>query len=319
MPAHDQHNHDHHPGSQRVLLLALCFTVLFALIEAAAGWWSNSLALIGDAGHMVTDSLALGLGALAAWMSRKPPSLVHSYGLRRAEVLGALLNIAFMVGVIVYIGIEAVDRWQAPQAVRGGTVMVVAFLGLLVNIAVARVLHGGEQNLNVRGALLHVMGDLLGSVAALVAGAVIWLTGWYPIDPLLSVIIGVLILVSSLRLLADVLHVIMEGVPRDISLQEVGQALASVDGVQHVHDLHVWTLDSSTYAISAHVVVAAMSQWENCRERLESLLETKFGISHTTLQPEDSETFGRECADGGCGPIFQARPGESGLPDFRRG
>lgn len=303
----EHHHHHHHHGSQQTLLFALGFTVLFALVEAVAGWWSNSLALIGDAGHMVTDSLALAVGALAAWMSRKPPSLVHSYGLKRAEVLGALLNVAFMVGVIVYIGIEAMERWKTPQAVRGGTVMVVAFLGLLVNVAVARILHGGEQSLNVRGAFLHVMGDLLGSVAALAAGAVIWLTGWYPIDPLLSAFIGVLILVSSARLLGDVLHVIMEGVPRDINLEDVGRALASVDGVQHVHDLHVWTLDSSTYAISAHVVVAAMSQWEACRERLESLLATKFGISHTTLQPEDSETFRKECADGSCGPIFRAK------------
>jgi cobalt-zinc-cadmium efflux system protein len=309
------HHHDRH-GGYGVLLLALAFTLLFAFVEAAAGWWSNSLALIGDAGHMVTDSLALGLGALAAWMSRKPPSGRHSYGLKRAEVIGALANIVFMALVVTYIGIEAVGRWTSPEPVKGGVVMVVAALGLAVNAVVARVLHGGEQNLNVRGALLHVLGDLLGSAAALVAGAVVWLTAWYPIDPILSLVIGILILLSSLRLLGDVLHVIMEGVPRDIDLEVVGRDLASVDGVRHVHDLHVWALDSSTYAVSAHVVVGKMTAWESCRARLEARLLERFGISHATLQPEEVGTFDSKCAENSCGPVYSgnAPPDSPGEP-----
>jgi len=287
------------------LLLALCFTTFFAAVEAIAGWWANSLALIGDAGHMVTDSMALGLGALAAWMSRRPPSSRHSFGLKRAEVIGALLNIVLMIGVIVYIAIEAAKRLAAPPMVHGLTVMLVAAIGLLVNLGAAWVLHRGEQNLNVRGAMLHVMGDLLGSIAALAAGAVIWTTGWYPIDPLLSAFIGILILVSSLRLLRDVVHVIMEGVPRDIDLGAVGGDLASVDGVSHVHDLHVWALDSSSYAVSAHVVIDDLALWEDTRRDLERMLADRYGITHATLQPETGPEAEARCADAGCGPVYR--------------
>lgn len=300
----NNHSHDYSHGSQRALLLALGFTTFFAVVEAGAGWWANSLALIGDAGHMITDSMALGLGALAAWMSRRPPSRRHSFGLKRAEVLGALLNVVFMIGVIVYIGIEAVDRLASPQAVNGPVVMGVAAIGLLVNLGAAWVLHRGEQTLNVRGAMLHVMGDLLGSVAALVAGAVIWATGWYPIDPLLSAFIGVLILASSLRLLRDVIHVILEGVPRDVDLDELGQALAAVPGVAHVHDLHAWALDSSSYAVSAHVVVDRLAEWEFKRRELERVLAEQFGIQHATLQPETERAVDGACADASCGPVY---------------
>jgi len=298
------HAHRHVHGSQRALLLALGFTMFFAVVEAIAGWWANSLALIGDAGHMITDSMALGLGALAAWMSRRPPSRRHSFGLKRAEVVGALLNVMFMIGVIVYIGLEALDRLASPQPVNGPTVILVAVIGLLVNSGAAWVLHRGEPNLNVRGAMLHVVGDLLGSVAALIAGIVIWTTGWYPIDPLLSVFIGILILLSSLRLLRDVLHVIMEGVPRDIDLDELGRALASVRGVGHVHDLHVWALDSASYAVSAHVVVNDLTDWDSRRLELERLLAERFGIRHATLQPETERMAQSACADASCGPVY---------------
>jgi cobalt-zinc-cadmium efflux system protein len=301
------HNHDHRHGSQRALLIALVFTTFFAVVEAVAGWWSNSLALVGDAGHMITDSVALGLGAAAAWVSRRPPSLRHSYGLKRAESLGALLNIVFMLAVIVYIGVEAIRRLASPQPVDGQVVMLVAAIGLFVNLGAAWVLHRGEQNLNVRGAMLHVLGDLLGSVAALAAGAVIWFTGWYPIDPILSAFIGALILVGSLRLLRDVVHIVMEGVPRNVNLEELGQAIADVAYVNHVHDLHVWALDSVTYAVSAHVVIDDMADWSQCRRQVEETLAAKFGIAHSTLQPEGPSTFAHECADGSCGPIFSSR------------
>lgn len=313
--AGNNHTHDHSRGSQRALLLALVFTALFAGVEAFGGWWANSLALIGDAGHMITDSMALGFGALAVWMSRRPPSPRHSFGLKRAEVVGALLNIVFMLGVIVYIGLEAMDRLAAPETVNGSMVMVVAAIGLFVNLGVAWVLHRGEQNLNVRGAMLHVVGDVLGSLAALVAGAVIWSTGWYPIDPLLSVFIGVLILISSLRLLRDVVHILMEGVPRDVDLDELGRALASVPGVAHVHDLHAWVLDSSTYAVSAHVAVLSMTEWESRRRQLERVLAERFGITHATLQPETGQAADGACADASCGPIYRSTGTGSRRPE----
>lgn len=304
--AHSHSHHHHRHGSQFVLLGALVLTGAFAGVEAVAGWWSNSLALIGDAGHMLTDSLSLGIGALAAWMSRRPPSPKHSYGLARAETLGALVNILFMLGVIGFITVEAIDRLSHPAPVKGEAVLVVAALGLAVNIAVAWVLHRGEQNLNVRGAMLHVMGDLLGSVAALVAGAVILWTGWTPIDPILSLLIAALILTSSLKLLRDVLHVIMEGVPFDVDLYAVGQAMADRQGVSHVHDLHIWALDSGTYAISAHVVVEGLDDWDASRNELEFLLAERFGINHSTLQPESEKCFDQRCVEGSCGKAYSS-------------
>ena len=287
--AHGDHDHDHDHGghsSGKVLIWALVFTTGFAAVEAIGGWLSGSLALMGDAGHMITDSTALGLGALAAWISRQPPTRKHSFGLQRAEVIGAIFNAVFMVAVVVGITYEAVKRLEHPQAVHGGTVMVVAFVGLIVNIVVAWVLHSGEQNLNTRGALLHVLGDLLGSVAALAAGAVIYFTGWTPIDPILSVVIGVLILVSSLRLLQEAIHIVMEGVPGHINLAEVGRALAETPGVAEVHDLHIWTLSSGVYSLSAHVRVRDMQQWPELLATMELKLRDSWGISHSTLQPE---------------------------------
>lgn len=282
---HD-HGHDHAPGNSRVLLAALGLTGGFAAIEFITGWLSGSLALIGDAGHMVTDSMALGLGAIAAYLSQRPPSARHSFGLQRAEIVGALLNAGLMLVMIAWIAFEAVARLLEPQPVNGTAVLLVAGIGLAVNLVVLRVLHGGEQNLNTRGALLHVLGDLLGSVAALASGVVIVLTGWTPVDPILSLIICALILVSTSRLLKEAVHVVMEGVPPHIDLREVGERMASVDGVLGVHDLHVWTLSTGSHAIAAHVRVTTLTSWPERLRVLEQLLMREFGIDHVTLQPE---------------------------------
>lgn len=309
------HPHEHKQArtGQHALLIALVFTTFFAVVEAATGWWANSLALIGDAGHMITDSLALGFGAVAAWISRTPPSASHSYGLRRAEVVGALLNVLFMLGVVAYIGIEALWRLSSPEPVNGPAVVGVATLGLAVNLGAAWVLHHSEQSLNVRGAMLHVLGDLLGSVAAIVAGSVIWQWGWYPIDPLLSLFISALIVIASYRLLRDVLHIVMEGVPRDVDLERVARRMADAPPVYHIHDLHIWALDSATYAISAHVVLGNMADWAACHRELAAVLAKEFGITHATLQPETSEAFAEECASGSCGRVFTNRRLERGL------
>ncbi|MGI8738263.1 MAG: cation diffusion facilitator family transporter [Gammaproteobacteria bacterium] len=242
------HTHEHahaQNGSQRRLLAALVLTSAFAIFEAAVGWFSGSLALLGDAGHMLTDSAAVGIGVAAAWLSQKPPSARHSYGFKRAEIIGALINVLFMVAIVVAIGITAIDRLLEPQPVAGLAVMIVGFAGLLVNLLAVWVLRGDSESLNVPGALLHVFGDLLGSVAALAAGAVIWWTGWMPIDPILSIFIGLLILVSSVRLLREILHVLMEGVPPHVDLDEVARGMVSVNDVVSVHDLHVWSLPAS--------------------------------------------------------------------------
>jgi cobalt-zinc-cadmium efflux system protein len=285
MTASDDHSH-HSATTGRSLAWAFALTVVFAAVEAVGGWWSGSLALLGDAGHMITDATALGLATFAAWVAHQPPSARHSYGLVRAEVVAALVNGLFMMLVVIGIGYQAIQRLNDPQPVSGGPVMAIATLGLIVNAVVATILHRGEQTLNTRAALLHVIGDLLGSIAALIAGAVIFLTDWTPIDPLLSLLICALILFSGLRLLRDVLHVIMEGVPPYIDLPTVGKALAGVAQVRSIHDLHIWTLASGHIALSAHVVVTDMTHWDMILGDMRVLLHDRFAIDHVTLQPE---------------------------------
>lgn len=284
-----EHDHHHVDHSSRQLFIALFFTLGFAGVEAITGWLANSLALMGDAGHMVTDSVSLGLAALAARLARRPASEKHSFGFGRAEIVSALVNAFFMLAIVGSIVFSAVQRLQNPPQVQGMMVLIVAAIGLAVNVSVAWILMRGERTINVRGALLHVMGDLLGSVAALTSGAVILLTEWTPIDPLLSIFISVLILVSALRLLREAFHVVMEGVPPEIDLARVGNSMASINGVRSVHDLHIWRLDSHTIALSAHVIVDNLAKWEPVLRDLKRHLDETYGIEHITLQPETVE------------------------------
>jgi len=289
MHGHSHHDNDHHLSSHKALLGALALTLSFAVVEAVAGWWSGSLALLGDAGHMLTDSLALGLASAAAVLANRPPSVRHSYGFGRLETLAALGNALLMVGLVVVISAEAVDRLMAPPPVRGGAVTGVALVGLGINIGAAWLLAGGRENLNVRAALLHVLGDLLGSVAALISGVVILYTGWTTIDPLLSLLIAALILFSSIRVLREALHTLMEGVPSHLDIKSIGRAMAEAECVVSVHDLHIWSLSGSRTALSAHVVVRDMAGWGAVLMHLQQLLHERFGIEHVTLQPEVSE------------------------------
>lgn len=282
----DHHPHHHGHGSGRSLIGALVLTVLFAAVEAVSGWASGSLTLLGDAGHMITDATALGLALLATWIAKRPPSPRHTFGLGRAEVVAAMANGLLMFIIVASIVVTAVERLQTPHPVSGGVVMGVAAAGLAVNLLVAYILSRGERTLNIRAALLHVMGDVLGSIAALAAGAVVYYTGWTPIDPLLSLLICIIILVSSVKLMADSIHVIMEGVPPGIDLNEVGRALAGIDGVHSVHDLHIWMLSSGTVMLSAHVIVDDLNRWERLLNDLHGLLQDRFNITHATLQPE---------------------------------
>ena len=288
------HSHSHSHGSGKVLLFALIFTGAFAIVEAVVGVLANSLALLSDAGHMLTDSLSLAVGAVAAWLASRPASQRHSFGLQRAEVLGALINVIFMFVVVAFIAWEAVERLFDTPEVDGGAVLLVGGVGLLVNVIVAWVLMRGEQNMNVRGALLHVMGDLLGSVAAIAAGLIIFLGGPSIMDPLLSLLVCVLILVSAVRLLKAVTRVLMEGVPAGIELAEVRLALADIEGVQAVHDLHIWSLSSSNYALAAHVDIDLLARWPGILPQIQHLLRERFGITHSTLQPED-RVLGARC------------------------
>lgn len=295
---HDHHHASHHhaPQSRHTLLFAVALTLGFALVEALAGWWSGSLALLGDAGHMTTDATALGMAALAAWLARRPASPRHSYGFARAEVMAALLNALFMVAVVAAIAVAAVQRFYAAQPINGATVTIVAALGLAINVTVAVVLSRGEKTLNTRGAMLHVMGDLLGSIAALIAGVVVSYTGWTPIDPILSLFICALILYSSIGLLREALHTLMEGVPFGLSLPEVGQAMSAIAGVSSVHDLHIWDLGGERVALSAHVVIEELGDWEGVLARLTDMLAQRYRIEHVTLQPEPARRIIRFAA-----------------------
>ena len=281
------HANDHtHNSAALPLVLATGLTLGYAAVEAGVGVWAGSLALVADAGHMVNDAAALALAAGAAWLARRPPSSRHSYGLGRAEFLAALINSVAMLGLVAWLTVSAVKRLQAPQAVMGEAVSLTAAVGLAINVLVAWLLARGEKNLNTRAALLHVMGDLLGSVAALVSGIVIAFTGWTTIDPLLSMAIGGLILISSLRLLREALHGLMEGTPFAIDPAEVASALATVPGVVAIHDLHVWSVGPERPLLSAHLVVRDIGQWDDVLAVSRVLLAERFAIRHTTLQPE---------------------------------
>lgn len=281
------HGHHHHASTSRsALVAALCLTLAFAVVEFVAGLWANSLALVADAGHMLTDSSALGLAAFAAWMAVRPASNRRTWGYGRAEVLAALINGAVMLALVGSIAWHAFERFQDPREISGGTVLAVALVGLVVNLLVFFVLSRGEKNLNVRGALLHVLGDLLGSVAALISGIVILATGWAPIDPILSLLICMLILVAAVRLLMDGAHVVMEGVPQGLNLEKVCSTMTAVSGVEEIHDLHVWQVSSDRVALSAHVVVADLGDWPYTLAALNRTLLEVHDIDHPTLQPE---------------------------------
>ncbi|MGH8528822.1 MAG: cation diffusion facilitator family transporter [Nevskiales bacterium] len=288
MYEHDHHSHD--SSTEQALTRALLFTLGFAVVEGVVGYWAGSLALLSDAGHMFTDASSLALAALAAHIARQPASRRHSWGMGRAEVLAALINALLMLAIVAGVVYGAILRLQQPVPVNGGAVFVVAALGLALNLLVLRTLTHSHQTLNTRGAILHVLGDALGSVAALGSGVVIMLTGWTPIDPILSLVICGLILTSALRLLREGLHVVMEGVPRHLSLEEIGKTMAQVPGVTAVHDLHVWQVNSDRIALSAHVVLRRMEDWLAVLAELNRRLKQDYGIDHATLQPEPLPT-----------------------------
>ena len=292
------HSHDHHhSSSHEVWLWPLLLISAFAIVEAVGGWLTGSLALLGDAGHMVSDAAALALAWLGSWIALKPASKQHSFGLMRAEVIVALVNGLLMLFVITFIVLEAIERLQTPRPVLGGEVMLIALLGLVVNVIVALKLHGHQDSMNNRAALLHVLGDLLGSVAALAAGAVIYFTGWMPIDPILSLFISALILISTVKLLREVVHVLMEGVPAHLEIGEVTNALASLPRVQEIHSVHIWALSSQVSALSAHVVLKDMQTWHEVLPQLRRMLHERFSIDHVTLQPETEEALNAGAVD----------------------
>ncbi len=276
--------------SQKALAGALVLTLLFAVVEVVTGFISNSLALISDAGHMVTDAAALGLALLAQLIAKRPPSARHSFGFGRAEALAAFVNCLAMLALVCWILYEAVRRFADPQPVQGAVVLGVAAVGIVINLLVAWMLSRDHQNMNTRAAMVNVMGDLLGSVAAVVAGAVIHFTGWVRIDPLLSVFVSLLILKSTIGVLRESYHFLMKGVPAQIDYVQVGADLAALDGVKSVHDLHIWEMSPGEPALIGHLEIADLGRWPQVLRAVQDMLLAKHGIDHVTLQPETPES-----------------------------
>ena len=281
-----RHSHSIEARSQKALAVALGLTLLFALVEVITGFVSNSLALISDAGHMVTDAAALGLALLAQMIAKRPPSARHSFGFVRAEALAAFVNCLVMLALVAWIGWEAMQRLLHPEPVQGGIVLVVAALGASINILVAWILSRNNDSINTRAALVNVMGDLLGSLAAIAAGGIIYVTGWVQADPILSIFVALLILRSTSGILRESYHFLMEGVPHEINYLEVGANLKRVDGVLDVHDLHVWDMSPGHPALIGHLEIVSLERWPAVLADVRAMLREKHGIDHVTLQPE---------------------------------
>lgn len=269
------------------LKLALAISSIYFFAELIGGFLTNSLALLSDAGHMLSDIAALALSLFAFRIARRPATVISTYGYHRAEILAALFNGLTLWLIVGVIFTAAYNRFLDPPAVKSYGMMIVASLGLLVNIVAGAVLYGSHHhNLNLRGAFLHVVSDALGSVGAIAAGLVMLLTGWYVADPVISILIGLLILHSSWSLVKESLSVLMQAVPKGIRLEDVQQALEGVEGVSKVHDLHVWAVTSDIYTLSAHAVVENGGDFHQVLNGIEGTLKERFNIEHTTIQLE---------------------------------
>ena len=271
----------------RRLKWALAISLLYFFAELIAGFMTNSLALLSDAGHMLSDVGALGLSLFAFRVAKRPATHHSTYGFHRVEILAALFNGLALWLIVGIIFAAAFNRMAKPPQVESTGMIVVAVIGLLVNLLAALILHGGHQhNLNLRGAFLHVISDAVGSVGAIAAGVVMLTTGWYLADPLISIVIGVLVLFASWSLVRDSLSVLMQAVPKGIRLDEVRRTIEAVDGVSKVHDLHVWAVTSDIFTLSAHAVVESGEDFHLVLNGIEETLKSRFNIEHTTIQLE---------------------------------
>jgi cobalt-zinc-cadmium efflux system protein len=271
----------------RALAATVSLTALFLVGEVAAGLWTGSLALLADAGHMLTDAGGLALALFAIWMARRPPTPTKTYGYYRVEILAAVANGVLLLVISGGILYEAARRFRTPPEVPGTPLLIVAAAGLAVNLVGIRLLRAGSQtSLNVRGAYYEVVSDALGSLGVLLAGLLIITTGWRLADPIIGVGIGLFIIPRTWTLLGQAVDVLLEATPSHVKLVEVEHAMREVPGVRAVHDLHVWTLTSGKYAMSGHIVVDDLAAAERILPKLHARLHERFGIDHTTIQPE---------------------------------
>lgn len=289
------HNHTHSHGGHaaanaRKLKTALALTALYMFAEAFGGWFANSLSLIADAGHMLTDVAALTLTLAAMWFAARPATPQKTFGYYRLEILAAFVNGIALVLISLWIMYEAVERWSAPPAVRGVELTAIAVGGLIINMLCAWLLHGGHaHDLNVRGAYLHILGDALGSVAAIVAGVLILAFGWLWADAAGSFLISLIIIFGAWNLIKESVNVLLEGTPAHINLTAVEEEIRRTEDVRDVHDLHVWTITSGMEALSVHVVHSRLAAPNTLLTRIKANLHERFGIDHLTIQLETLE------------------------------
>jgi cobalt-zinc-cadmium efflux system protein len=285
--AHGHHHETAAARSRGALLATLALTAGFLVIEAVGAFLTGSLALLADAGHMLADAGGLALALFAIWVAARPPTPAKTYGYYRAEILAALVNALVLLGVSGFILFEAWQRVLAPRPVAAGPMLVVAVLGLGVNLICAWWLHrGAAESLNVRAAYLEVLSDAATSAGVLVAAAIVLATGWTVADPITSAVIALLVVARTWKLLIQAVNVLLEGTPAHLELADIEAAMLDVAGVRRVHDLHVWTLTSGREAMSAHVVVADVRESERLLDELHTVLHARFGIDHTTVQIE---------------------------------
>jgi cobalt-zinc-cadmium efflux system protein len=277
--------------NRRLLAIVLALTLAFTAVEVVGGLLTGSLALLADAAHMLSDNLALGIALLAVWLAGRPSTPERSFGYQRAEILAALVNGIVLVALAIWIFIEAWGRFSDPPEVLAGWVALVAVVGLAVNLTAATILYrAGDDTLNMRAALRHVLADAIGSAGVLVAALAILVTGWRYADPLAGIAIALLILASSWSILRESVHILLEGAPRGMDTRGLGRRLTEVPGVVEVHDLHVWTITSGFPALAAHVLVERGEDCHARRRELEDLLHREYGIEHTTLQVDHVST-----------------------------
>ncbi len=292
------HGHAHHGAhfQRRALTIAFFITAGFMVVEAAGGLLTGSMALLSDSMHMMTDAAALGMSFFASRLAALKPDSSRTFGYRRAEVVAALANAMLLWILSGYMLREVYDRFQNPVPILYGPMLAVAVLGLLANLASAWILHGhSEENINIRGAFLHVVSDLAGSVAAIIAGVVIYFSGWYLADTIVSLLIIILILFSSTRLLLEAFHIIMEGAPKGLSLKKLENDLRAIDGVSDVHELHAWSLSSGFNALSAHLVVKDPAKQQSALKAAAGVVAPAFGIRHSVFQVESEPVENSSC------------------------
>ncbi len=284
------HPHEHHTEmGSGPLIVTLVIIIVVMLVEIVGGLLSNSLALLGDAGHMLVDALAMGLSLFAYNLARRPSTLTRTFGYHRVEIMAALANGSILVLVSAFIFYEAAQRFSQPPEVKTPLMLVVAVIGLVANIVGILLLRrGSHTSLNIRGAFWHILGDTISSVGVIVAGIVIAVTGWRVADPIVAIVIGIVILWGALRLVRDSVDILMESVPKDISVEKVVEDIKKVTGVREIHDIHIWTITSGIVALSAHLMIEdqMVSLSTDVRDSVNRLLAERYAITHTTLQLE---------------------------------